>query len=372
MTLAPGKKTLVLVEPEGPVDPTITKDTVLLGLPLVERTTLAAKRAGFEEIVLSASDPGDGSVTIPWNAVVTVRDLKNFLEGAGAPAASGGASAAQGSAERIEHSPSKQSAIPSAEPPPARAGLLPAPLTLSKKSEIPAAERHLLRSLIKAEEGFMSRHVERRVSLALTRLLVRTPITPNQMTLVSVAIGLAGAACFLVWSRSWHVAGALLFLAHSILDGCDGEIARLRFLESRWGGLLDFWGDNVVHAAVFTCLGVGWAGAAGGTLPLVLAAAAVAGTFLSAGFVYHRTMARPEKPETAPVFTSVSRRRQTAFSRAADALARRDFIYLVVVLAALFRTHWFLVASAVGAPAFFLALVAIDRRGAASERTLPT
>lgn len=337
MNATTASRTLVLVEPEGPVDPAITKDTVLLGLPLVERTTLAAKRAGFEEIEFSASDPGGNALAIPWNAVVTVGELKSFLEGAG-----------KGVAPRAFF-----------------------PLTLSKKSEIPAAERHLLRSLIKVEEGFMSRHLERKISLAITRLLVRTPITPNAMTLVSLAIGLAGAACFLAWSRPWHVAGALLFLAHSILDGCDGEIARLRFLETRWGGLLDFWGDNVVHAAVFACLGLGWSRAGGGTLALACAALAVLGTLLSAGFVYHRTMARTGTPEATPVFTSVSRRRETAFSRAADALARRDFIYLVVVLAAFFRTHWFLVASAVGAPAFFLGLLAIDRFGAASERTLP-
>lgn len=355
MTTTPKAKTLVLVEPEGPLDPAITKDAVLLGLPLVERTKLAAQRAGFEEIVFSASDPGDGSVALPWNAVVTVKELKRFLEDAGREEAQAGGGAAPVAQQRIEHSPSKKSFV----------------LTLSKKSEIPSAEKHLLRSLIKDEEGFMSRHVERKISLAITRLLVRTSITPNAMTLVSVAIGLAGAGCFLVWSRPWHVAGALLFLAHSILDGCDGEIARLKFLESRWGGLLDFWGDNVVHAAVFTGIGIGWSRAGGGWTPLALAASAVLGTFLSAGFVYHRTMARPGTPATTPVFTSVSRRRETTFSRVADALARRDFIYLVVILAAFLKTNWFLVASAVGAPAFFLALVAIDRVGAASEGTVP-
>ena len=68
---------LVLVEPVGPVE--ISKDTVLLGLPLVERTKLAARRAGFEEIEFSASDPRDGSVALPWNAVVTVKELESCL-----------------------------------------------------------------------------------------------------------------------------------------------------------------------------------------------------------------------------------------------------------------------------------------------------
>ena len=57
-----------------------------------------------------------------------------------------------------------------------------------------AAESWLLQSLIKDTEGFMSRHVERRISLAITRRLVETSVTPNAMTLVSLAIGLLGRA----------------------------------------------------------------------------------------------------------------------------------------------------------------------------------
>ena len=62
--------------------------------------------------------------------------------------------------------------------------------------------------------------------------------------------------------------GALLFLAHSILDGCDGELARLKFQQSRWGGVLDFWGDNVVHTVIFGCMGIGWSLAADSLWPL--------------------------------------------------------------------------------------------------------
>jgi phosphatidylglycerophosphate synthase len=62
------------------------------------------------------------------------------------------------------------------------------------------------------------------------------------MTLVSLAVGLVGAPFFLSETWGYQLTGALLFLAHSILDGCDGELARLKFLESRTGALLDFWG----------------------------------------------------------------------------------------------------------------------------------
>src|SRR5262249_4605910 len=156
--------------------------------------------------------------------------------------------------------------------------------------DLPAARRLLLGGLIKDEEGFMSRHVERRISLAVSRFLASTSVTPNAMTIVSVVIGLFGAALFAAGPARLQLPGALLFLLHSILDGCDGELARLKFQESRFGGVLDFWGDNVVHVAVFLGMGVGAWRATGETLPLYLALSAVVGTLLSAAFVYKETM----------------------------------------------------------------------------------
>ena len=124
--------------------------------------------------------------------------------------------------------------------------------------------------------------------------------------------------------------------------------------------MLDFWGDNVVHAAVFACIAAGWSRSAAAVSPWPLAAglAAVAGTLLSAAFVYRFAMGGRER--TSPQFKTVTRAPATRLSRMADALARRDFIYLVVILSAFGKAHWFLVMAAIGAPAFFLALVAID------------
>src|SRR5574337_1058033 len=55
-------------------------------------------------------------------------------------------------------------------------------VTLLNRADLNHAEEWLLRGLIKDTEGFMSRHVERKISLAVTRRLVRTDMTPNQMT----------------------------------------------------------------------------------------------------------------------------------------------------------------------------------------------
>ena len=238
----------------------------------------------------------------------------------------------------------------------------PSPRTVSgtiydvgDRRKLEKAERDLFRSLIKDTEGFMSRHFERRISLALSRRLVNTSITPNQMTLISLTVGLLGALLMVPDVLAVQVAGALLFLGHSILDGCDGEIARIKFQESRFGGLLDFWGDNVVHCAVFFCIGLSWSDRIASQVPLVLSASAVLGTIGSAGLVYWRTMRR--KSGDGPLFTSVQTTTDPGrLGRVADALTRRDFIYLVVILALWGKLEWFLILSALGSPAFFLIL----------------
>ncbi|HEX9747761.1 MAG TPA: CDP-alcohol phosphatidyltransferase family protein, partial [Methylomirabilota bacterium] len=214
----------------------------------------------------------------------------------------------------------------------------------------PAAEDWLMRSLIKETEGFMSRHLERRISLAITRRLVVTSITPNAMTLVSLTIGLLGAPFFLSAAPLQQIVGGLLFLTHSVLDGCDGELARLKFQESPTGARLDFWGDNLVHVAVFGCMAVGWSLAAASLWPLLLGALAITGTAASAYVVAHRDGAAAAAGPPG---------------RLADAVANRDFIYLVILLACFGRAHWFLIPVALGTPIFMM----LVRWGAGRRRT---
>ncbi len=334
-----GGAVLALVAPDGPG---LAPETVVLGLPLARRTVLAARRAGFARVVVVGASPAlrtalertdaelvaeapAGAALLPWNVVAQAKDLKELADGAAAVG------------------------VPVASP-----------------ADLPRAEKFLLRGLIKDTEGFMSRHFDRSISLAVSRRLAATSITPNQMTLVAVAIGLVGAPFFVSSRPAVQVVGGILFLLHSILDGCDGELARLKFQESRYGGILDFWGDNVVHMAIFAAMGAGLARSTGEAWPLACGAVAVVATAASAGFVYRRTMTGRKD---GPLYTSVAIHRETAVSRIADALSRRDFIYLVLIMSAFGKADWFVVLSAFAVPAFFLALLAVawnDRRVARS------
>jgi len=234
------------------------------------------------------------------------------------------------------------------------------PIVVATPMDVRIAERRLLHGLVKDTDGFMARHVERPLSLQISRYLAPTAVTPNQISMVSVAVGLSGAPFFLSALWPWQTVGALLLLAHSILDGCDGELARLKFQESRWGGVLDFWGDNIVHMVTFSCMAAGWSMTADAAWPLLFGAAAVLGNLSSATFVYWRLMR--VKNDSGPLFTSVTTAPNRRLARVLDAASRRDFIYLVLFLALFGKSNWLLLLASLGAPIFFFFLVFLAMR----------
>jgi len=242
------------------------------------------------------------------------------------------------------------------------------PLVVATPQDVRMAERRLLRSLVKDTDGLMARHFDRHISLQISRRLAPTAVKPTQISVLSAAIGVCGAPFFLSAHWSWQLVGALLFLLHSIVDGCDGELARLKFQESRYGGMLDFWGDNVVHVAVFGCMAIGWALSSAATWPLWLGAAAIIGTLGSASFVYWRQLRAKEG--SGPLFTSVSAVPDDRLAGVLDAASRRDFIYLVPILALFGKASWLLLLAAIGAPIFFLLLVFLAVRERLQSRTV--
>jgi CDP-L-myo-inositol myo-inositolphosphotransferase len=111
------------------------------------------------------------------------------------------------------------------------------------------AEKRLLKSACKSEDGFIARHLNRRISLFLSRLLAKTSATPNQITLVHLFLGIL-SACLIAFEGYWPLLFAgILFQLASIIDGCDGELARLKFLGSKLGEWLDTISDEVVYSA---------------------------------------------------------------------------------------------------------------------------
>jgi phosphatidylglycerophosphate synthase len=106
-------------------------------------------------------------------------------------------------------------------------------------------------------DAVLARLLDRRLSWRLSYRLARTRVMPNHVTLANTALGF-GCAAMLASTGYWiRLLGAVLFLISVTLDGVDGELARLRMVESEAGAKLDVLTDNIVHIAIFIGLTIG-------------------------------------------------------------------------------------------------------------------
>jgi phosphatidylglycerophosphate synthase len=122
---------------------------------------------------------------------------------------------------------------------------------------IGAVEKRFLRASGKSQDGFVSRYLNRPISRALTRLLLRYAVTPTTWTWLIFPIPII-AALFLARGSHWSfVSGLVLFQIFSVLDGCDGEIARAKFMESESGRRLDDLFDVLSNILLVLGLGFG-------------------------------------------------------------------------------------------------------------------
>ena len=123
--------------------------------------------------------------------------------------------------------------------------------------EIDRIETEFLRGSGKSQDGFVSRCLNRPISRRITRLLLRFPATPNGWTWLISPIPVIAAFVLArgsYWSFFW---GLVLFQVFSVLDGCDGEIARAKFMESDQGRRLDDFFDVLSNVLLVLGLGVG-------------------------------------------------------------------------------------------------------------------
>ncbi len=144
------------------------------------------------------------------------------------------------------------------------------------------AERRLLREHgAKTRDGPVARHLNRPVSRWLSRYLVRTAVTPNQISVFSWLLSCVAAGLMAAGGYPALAAGGALAQLASIIDGCDGEIARLKHSQSEFGGWFDAVLDRYADAVLL--FGLMWHefSATGTSLSVLLGFAAIVGSFLN-------------------------------------------------------------------------------------------
>lgn len=234
-------------------------------------------------------------------------------------------------------------------------------LRVRDEADAREGERRLVAELRRstAETDGPIARFDRALSTRISQRLVLTPLRPNHITTIGTCIGLLAAWCFARGTYASSLLGALLFWAAVILDGCDGEVARLKFQETRYGGLYDVVTDNVVHVAIFAGLGVGFYRDHPEANLALMAGGLVLGFLLCLVATVFCLLRHPPVKNLRP--RSRRGRIRQALLRAFEALMNRDFAYLLVLLALFDRLEWFLWSAVFGTYAYAAGLVWIYR-----------
>jgi phosphatidylglycerophosphate synthase len=206
------------------------------GLTCVERAIKQhAREPGAEILVVS-----DGSVPLPAAPPnVHVQRENEGARGAASDAVLGAALPAN----RVD--------------PAGRPGTGGPPVLVVDEPTRKKAEDAVFAELLRGDLGLAARWINKPISFRITRhLLCRLPITPNQVTVSAGLIGLLGCALIATGSYAAVVCGFALAQAQSVLDGCDGELARVRFQQSAIGEWLDTITDDGLNLALCVALGL--------------------------------------------------------------------------------------------------------------------
>jgi len=295
-----------------------------LRVPALERAVAASTRArdGAVWLTPATTPPASGVLLVPAAAAVTPAGLRALMAGdpprilfasmdSPAPVVSvdavlaqslwpdvcGGRPIAGALARAFRDKP------PAVEPAPARYRHVTTP------ADVREAEHELEREVGAAVDTWFDRNFHRRLARPVTRLAIAAGIGPNQVSVASVVVGLAGAWCLWNATPGLALVGLALYATSVVFDHADGQVARLTLTESRLGEWLDVLNDTLVHAALVLAMGVTTGGAS--TVLGVIAAAGVVGSSATA-----KTATRSTTPGVA---------------RLLDALGNRDGFYTMLL-----------------------------------------
>lgn len=243
------------------------------------------------------------------------------------------------------------------------------PIDVVDASSARRAERALFRALRKPQDGWTSRWLNRYISLALSRWLVKTPLRPNQVSVGILAVGLVGA--FLASRGDYRsmAIGAFLFQMQSILDGCDGEMSRITYRGSLTGEWLDTVGDDLTNYSFFGATGLGLWAASGQKLYLAAGIVTVICGLVASGIEYRYLLKIGSGDLLKYPLSAPGSEAQGGLFAAIQPLFKRDtFVFLTLLAALAGLLGPMLVIFALGGIGILISVLAAEARMARERR----
>ena len=202
---------------------------------------------------------------------------------------------------------------------------------------------------------FMDIWVNSIFSIKISSLLVKTFLTPNQITILGLFIGLASGILF-AQGNYWNtLIGGVLLSITAILDCCDGDVARLKFMESDFGENLDTACDNIINIFIFIGIMLGVARYDG----LIQALIPFALLMFGGGWIFY--LIYFPKGGKGSYFTN------TPMYNIIQILASRNFIYVILLFCIFNKLNWFLWIAGIGSIVFGFFIYRVKNKISAIE-----
>lgn len=258
-----------------------------------------------------------------------------------------------------------------------RAAAPPRSFSVVNHDELDAAERSLRASIFKPTDGRLA-SLNRRLSIPISVALIRlTRMNANVMSGLIIALGFWSGWLFSQGDYLHGVLAAFISWAASVLDGCDGELARLQYTESAFGCWVDTLGDYLYYIAIFAGLTAGIARATAWIGFWWIGGVLAVGMFLTFALLIllrgRITAGRPEQLHAnakAHFYGSGSRWKWLA-AKLSTCATRATMPYGIVVLAVANLLPVVLVLGAISAHVYWISLAAELRGLLAVDRRQP-
>lgn len=232
-----------------------------------------------------------------------------------------------------------------------------------RRSDLASVEAAVRRAMYKPSDPVLARF-NRRLSLPISVwLIAHTPLSANGLSLLLIVMAVAVAWAFGLGGYWSSVAGAVLSLAASILDGCDGEIARLKYEETSFGCWIETFGDYAYYVALFTGMTVGVVRATGQAAYAWVGLAALVGAVLTfvllTGLRRSGTGGRPERLQLTARqrFTSGGAAWTKVVNELVTVATRSTMPYGILLMTVLHALPLVLVLAALGANTYWIAML---------------
>ena len=248
-------------------------------------------------------------------------------------------------------------------------------IRMMEPGDIEHAERTIRRSIFKDTDAKVARF-NRKMSVPISIALMRTPLTANQLSVLLVAIGFYSGWIFSIGHYGTGVLAAFLSLAACILDGCDGEIARLKYQESTLGCWIETVGDYSYYIAIFIGLTFGSVRQTGMPVFYWIGLLALGGTLVTFAFlIYLRARITAGQPTRLHAVAKTRFKADPSFWsrmvwKAAFVCTRAAMPYGIMVLALLNALPVVVILAAIGGHVYWLSLVAKLRDLMRDEETV--